>query len=132
MQEHSYQIKMSYKHVICTFKFSSCVHYEDNQNITKHTRKTGCLFCFFIYASKIGFKFCNKKGYYKQAIFQKKQVFLRNFHQMRQPLRNTLAKTLEHLYFGTSHYLLNAVVLLPNSFNSYNCEGCKLLMGSQL
>ena len=49
-----------------------------------------------------------------------------NFHQMRLPLRNTLAKTLEHLYFETSHYLLNAVVLLPISFNSYNCEGCKL------
>ena len=45
---------------------------------------------------------------------------------MRQPLRNTLAKTSEHLYFGTSHYLLNAVVLLPNFFNSYNCEGCTL------
>ena len=45
---------------------------------------------------------------------------------MRQPLRITLAKILEHLYFGTSHCLLNIVVLFPNSFNSYNCEGCKL------
>ena len=45
---------------------------------------------------------------------------------MRQPLINTLANTLEHLYFGTSHYLLNALLLLPNSFNSYICEGCKL------
>ena len=45
---------------------------------------------------------------------------------MRQPLRNTLAKILEHLYFGTSHYPLNAVLLLPNSFNSCNCEGCML------
>ena len=53
-------------------------------------------------------------------------MFFMNFHQMKQPLRNTLAKTLEHLYFGTSHYLLNAVVLLPNFFNSNNCEGCTL------
>ena len=55
-----------------------------------------------------------------------------NYYQMRQPLGNTLANTLEHLYFGTSHYLLNAVVLLPNSFNSYNCEGCKLKLNKLL
>ena len=35
--------------------FSSCVHYEDGENIPKHTRKTGWLFCFFIYVNKIGF-----------------------------------------------------------------------------
>ena len=87
-------------------QFSSCVHYENDQNIPKHTREIGCLFCFFIYVNKIGFavSFAIKKVNISKVLSKRNKVFLMNFHQMRQPLRNTLAKTLEHVYFGTSHY----------------------------
>ena len=57
--------------------------------------------------------------------FPKEQVFY-EFSPNETTIKKYTSKTLEHLYFGTSHYLLNAVVLLPNSFNSYNYKVCKL------
>ena len=70
-------------------------------------------------------KFCNKKSI-QTRYFPNEKSFFYEFSPSEATIREYTSKTLEHLYFGTSHYSLNAVGLLPNSFNSFNYEGFKL------
>ena len=109
-------------------QFGSCgVHQEDGKNILKHTRKIGSLFPLFTYVNKIGFaaSFAIKKSI-QTRYFPNEKSFFYEFSPSEATIRKYTSKTLEHLYFGTSHYSLNAVGLLPKSFNSFNYEGFKL------
>ena len=59
-------------------------------------------------------------------VFSKRNKSFYGFSPNEEIIRKYTSKTLEYLYFGTSHYLVNTVVLFPNSFNSYNDECFKL------
>ena len=106
-------------------QFNSCVHYKDGQNILKHTRKTGCLFCFFIYVNKIGTAASSAiKKVNINKIFSKRNKYFYEFLPTETAIKKYTCKNRTSVFWNKSLPLLNTVVLLPNSFNLCNFEGC--------
>ena len=86
------RLKISYKHLIYTFSLVR-VYIGKMAKISQNILGKLVAYCLFTYVNKIAFaaSFAIKKVNTNE-VFSKRISFFMNFHQMRQPLRNTQAK----------------------------------------